>query len=458
MLSRGIAILSSLLVLVAGESVLLTKKGEKFEGLITRSGTEYVVQTVTGPRRIPEAEVALVFENLREVMQKADDHFGEAKRLFEEAKALDEANPARNQKLALAIEIAQGSVGTYQLLQPHYTGASSASIPNGIQLMMQFIRICRGAATTDVSVAAGSGKSGIVALDEATFSFSPPAQADKTWILGDELGAGLGAAAQDLGHPEPGRRLEAVRRLTHPPSPLHLPGRLRLLETEKDPAVLGAVSEGLAFMDSGLVLKSLAWVKKEPDAAKRAMVFSILHGAGDRAAFDFLLDWFEDAPPATHAERAAFASVFRQFHALAVPQLKDLLAKNRGPKVQSEAIRQLGVIGDKAAGPMLLKTLGSYTKDSAVSLLKLGKPAYPTLLEGGRSPEAETHRICLYFLRKISGIRQQNLTHFETWWAANRKTVLDEEKAWWDEQAKKGWAVEAAAFATYDLPMESIVP
>jgi hypothetical protein len=40
----------------------------------------------------------------------------------------------------------------------------------------------------------------------------------------------------------------------------------------------------------------------------------------------------------------------------------------------------------------------------------------------------------------------------------NRKTVADEEKAWWDEQAKKGWPVEAAAFATYDLPLERIVP
>jgi hypothetical protein len=98
--------------------------------------------------------------------------------------------------------------------------------------------------------------------------------------------------------------------------------------------------------------------------------------------------------------------------------------------VQIEAIRQLGVIGDKAAGPMLLKTLGSFAKDSAVSLMKLGKPAYPTLLEGGRSPAPETHRICLHFLQKFSGIRQQNLTHFETWWAANRKTVLDDEKAW----------------------------
>src|SRR5205814_4354184 len=114
----------------------------------------------------------------------------------------------------------------------------------------------------------------------------------------------------------------------------------------------------------------------------------------------------EEAPPATHPDRAAFATAFRQQRLLAVPQLKELITRNRNPRVQSEAIRQLGVIGDKAAAPMLLKTLGAYTKDSAVSLLKLGKPAIPTLIEGTRSHEAETHRICAFFLRKHTGIAQ----------------------------------------------------
>ncbi|MBV8879099.1 MAG: hypothetical protein JO332_03950, partial [Planctomycetaceae bacterium] len=292
-----------------GESVLITKKGEKYEGPVSRVGGEYVVQTVTGPRRIPETEVGIVFENLRDVLQKADDRFREAKRLFEEAKAMDEANPARNQKLALAVEISQGSVTTYQLLQPHYSGSSYATIPNTIQVMMQFIRICRGAATSDVTLAAGSAKSGIVALDDVTFAFSPPSQAGRPESLTGDLGNGLAAVAQDLSHPEPARRLEAVKRLTHPPSPLHLTSLLKLLENEKDPAVLHAISDGLSFMDSGLVLKSLTWVKKETDPGKRALVFSILRGSGDRASFDFLMDWFEEAPPMTHAERAAFASL-----------------------------------------------------------------------------------------------------------------------------------------------------
>src|SRR5437868_2289319 len=114
---------SFLLVLLfsASDSVLITRKGEKFEGPVTREGRDYVVQTVTGPRRFPEAEVGLVFGDLREVLQRAEERYREAKRLYEEAAKLDESDPARNQKLSLAVEVAQGAVTTYQFLQPHYS-------------------------------------------------------------------------------------------------------------------------------------------------------------------------------------------------------------------------------------------------------------------------------------------------------------------------------------------------
>jgi hypothetical protein len=444
-------------ILQAGDAVLITRKGEKFEGPVTREAGVYVVQTVTGPRRIPEADVALTFETFRDVTLRADDRFREAKRLYEEALQLDESNPARNQKLSLAMEVAQDAVGIYQILQPHYSGPSHSGIPASIQVMMQFIRLCRGAATTDVAVA-GAAKTTVLVLDEPAFRFAPPAAADRPWVVAGELGPGLGAAMQELSNALPERRLEAVKRLTHPPSPLHLSALLKLLEAERDPAVLQAISDGMAYMDSAAVLKSLGWVRKEAEPARRGAAFAILQSAGDRAAFDFVLGWFEESPPATHRDRAEFASVFRRFHLLAIPQLKEILARNRGPRIQSEAIRQLGAIGDKAAGPMLLKTIGPYAKDSAVSLFKLGKPAIPTLIEGARSTDNETHRICLHFLRKLTGINQVNLVHFETWWGTNRKSVQDDEKAWWEEQARKGWTVEESLFLTYDLPMESIVP
>jgi hypothetical protein len=450
--------LALLLLLPAGDQVLITKKGEKIEGPVTRDGADYVVETLSGPRRIHEADVALVFETIREVTQRAEERFREAKRLYEEASHLEEAHPSRNEKLSLAIEIAQGAVSTYRILQPHYGGTSGGSIPQSIQILMQFIRLCRSAATVGAVVGSGASRSTSVALEAPAFAFTPPAAPDRPWVLGGPLGPGLLAAAQDLGHSDPERRLAAVRRLTHPPSPLHLAALLRLLEAEREPTVLRALSEGLALLDSAPIVKSLSWAKRETDPARRGAAFALLRAVGDRAAFDFLLGWFEESPPATHPDRAVFASAFRQQRGLAIPQLKELLARNRNPKVQTEAIRQLGVIGDKAAAPMLLRTLGSFPKDSAVSLLKLGKPAVPTLIEGARAHEAETHRICASLLRRHTGLAQPSLIPVENWWATNRKAVQDDEKSWWEEQSQKGWTVDPESFSTYDLPMESIIP
>src|SRR6185295_7045429 len=201
---RALALLAC--VAAAGDAVLITRKGEKFEGPVTREDGMVTVQTVTGPRRFPEAEVALTYENLRDVLQKADERFAEAKRLYEEASKLEEANPARNQKLSLAIEVAQGAVATYQILQPHYSGPSHSGIPGSIQVMMQFIRLCRGAATTDVVVGSAAKTTGIV-LEEPAFTFMPPAAGQRPWVVTDELGPGLGAAMQDLSNSVAERRL-----------------------------------------------------------------------------------------------------------------------------------------------------------------------------------------------------------------------------------------------------------
>ena len=59
MLASGIPLLAARLLLPADPGVLITRKGEKFEGTVSRDGADYVVETVTGPRRIPGADVAL---------------------------------------------------------------------------------------------------------------------------------------------------------------------------------------------------------------------------------------------------------------------------------------------------------------------------------------------------------------------------------------------------------------
>ncbi len=444
--------------LLQADAVLITRSGERLRGSVSREGADYVVLTAAGPRRIPAAEAGVLFEEIRTPIARSDERFKEAKRIFEEAAKLDEAHPLRNPKIQQAIETAQGAVQVLQLLEPHYGGEHPA-LGRNIQLMMQFIRLCRGAATSDRAGAPAPAKPALVPLLDPQFAFdAPPGREPGRKSFDGELGPGLQELAEGLSDPDEARRAEALGALIHPPSPLHADALLKLLETEQSPALLRVLGEGLAWMDPAVVLKSLGWWRKETDPVRRGVALGLARAQGGRAAFDFIFDGFSEAPPATHPDRALFASAFRQYRAWAIQALKDLLTKNRNPKLQIEIIRQLGVIGDKAAGPMLLKTLDAYPKDSAASLLKLGKPALPTIVEGAKSNDHETKRICLHFCRRLTGVQGINLTHFEAWWKSNGRQVVEDERLHWEEQARKGFAVEPSAFAVYDLPMESIVP
>jgi hypothetical protein len=255
----------------------------------------------------------------------------------------------------------------------------------------------------------------------------------------------------DLMAPDETRRLEALKRITHPPAAMHFPLLLELLRKEKNPKILKAIGPALAFADPAQILKSLAWVRKETDPLKKSAVFDLLRSVSDRPACDFLIEWFAESPPTTDAERATFASAFRRFRAFAIPQFKDLLSKNIVPKTRMEILKQLGMIGDKSAGPVLLKAIPAYTRDAVVGLIKLGKPAFPTLLEGSRSTDAETRRVCGFLCRKMAS------GPLEVWWTANRKAVQAEEQAWWKDQEQKGYPVDPAAFAPYEMPLESFV-
>jgi hypothetical protein len=281
---------------------------------------------------------------------------------------------------------------------------------------------------------------------------------ERKWIYKEDLGPGLGALAQDLLNPEAPKRLEAVKFLSHPPAAAHLATLLKLLESERDPAILKILADGLGWQDPAVVLKSFAWAKREADPGRRAIAFSVARAANDRSAFDFLLDWFADQAPAKHEDRAAFGAAFRQYHAWSGTQLRDLLTRQRNPKLQMEILRQLGAVGDKASAPLLVKALSSYPRDAVVSLLKLGKPAVPAIIEGSRSEQAEMRRLCIWLLRKITGVNTSfNTVTFENWWVANKKQIADDEKTWWEEQAKHQYTILPAFFAPYDQPLEAIV-
>ncbi len=446
-----------LLLLPPGDSVLITTRGEKLTGKASREGDAWVVQTASGVRRIPAAEVGAVFGDVSEPVRQADARFKEAKELFEESRRLPDADPLRNRKLLAAIERAQSAAAVYRLLEPHYRGEAFAFLGKNVQVMMQFIRLCRSDATSDLAGPAPPALPGPIPLLAATFERTVPEEAARPWVHAGDLGPGQEELARDLENPDDARRLDALRRLVRPPAPDRLPDFLRLLEREKSPGIVKALAEALPLFDAAGSLKSLGWARREPDPVKRGAVLAIARSSWDRAGFDFVVEWFVESPPATHADRAAFASAFRQYRAFAVPQLRELLVRHKSPKLQVEALRQMGALGDKALAPMLVQAIPAYPRDAVASLLKVGKPGLPVIIEGARSNDPDTKRTCIALCRKITGVRQINLDHFEKWYLAHRKEVQEEEAARLEEAARAGFDVGPEEFAAYDLRLDALL-
>lgn len=395
-------------------ATVLTRSGKKLSGPVAQEGAF----TRVGDERVPAAEVLAIYRSPAEAVAQAEDRFRVAKAAFAEAEKLDVAHPARNDKLRLAIEQAQAASALYQALES----------AREIQVLQQFIRLCRGTSTSDLAGEAAA-KSPRIPLVFAEFKAAPPEDAPgRPWVLEAPLAPGLGERAKDLLNPDPERRLEAVQALLHPPAQEHAAALLKLLEAETEAGIVRAIGDGLGLFDAGPLVRTLGWARKAPPA-KRAVVVGLVRAAGDRPAFDLLAGWFAEAPPETHAERALFAGAFRQFQAWSTPWLRELLTKQRQPKLQIEILRQMGVVGDKAFGGLLVKALPAYPKDASVALRKLGKPGVPFLMEGARSTEPGLRQPCLALLRSVTGVNGINMGHFEKWWDENRKEILEEESA-----------------------------
>jgi hypothetical protein len=311
-------------------------------------------------------------------------------------------------------------------------------------VLQLFMRLCRGASTSDLA-GESTAKGPLIPLVAAEFKAATSEEApERPWAIDAPLAAGLAERARDLENPDAERRLEAVRALLHPPSHEHFPAVLKLLEAEADLEIVRAIGDGLGDFDPGPAVKSLGWAKKAPPGPKRAIAVSLARAAGDRSAFDFLASWFAESPPETPADRALFAGAFRQFQPWTTPWLRELLTKHRQPKLQIEILRQMGVVGDKAFGGLLVKALPAYPRDASIALRKLGKPGVPFLMEGARSTEPGLRQPCLALLRAITGVNGINMGHFEKWWDENRKAVLEE------EAALRGEAVTAADFEAFE--------
>lgn len=432
-------ILRGLLLLAGAQDLtVLTHDGRKLAGPVRAEGAV----TVVGAERVPTKDVAAVFRLPAEAAEQAQARFRTAKEAFAAAEALDVADPRRNDQLHLAIEQAQAAAGIYRALGTHYGEDAAIGAARNLQIIQQFLRLARGSSTSDL---AGTAVAKGPLLPLVEFEVKAPEAveaADRPWALATPLGPGLAERAKDLEHVDAERRLEAAKALLHPPSPEHLPALLKLLEAERDAEVIAALGAGLGRVEPGPLLKSLGWARKA-GGPKAEIAMGLARAAGDRPAFDFVAAWFVESPPDRNEERALFGAAFRQFQAWSTPWLRELLTKQRAPKMQVEILRQMGVVGDKAFAPLLVKAIVAYPREATVGLQKIGKPAVPYLMEGTKSPDPDQRQPCLTLLRRITGVNGINMGHFEKWWDENRKAVAEA------EAARAADPVTPADFAAY---------
>lgn len=438
------AALLALLLWTPDDLTVLTRDGKTRSGKVVQEGAVTRIDTPLGPERVPASEVVAVFRAPAEAAAQAEEKFRVAKAAYAAAEALDVANPARQDKLHLAIEQAQAASAVYRALEPRYGSDASLHLARHIQVVQQFIRLCRGTSTSELAGPA-TARGPLIPLIPTEFKGPEAAEESaRPWVLSTPLAPGLGERAKDLENPDLARRLDAVKALLHPPAPEQLPALLKLLEAETDPGVIQALGEGLRPLDPGPLLRSLGWARKAASVPKQEIVIALARAAGDRAAFDFVAAWFLENPPDKPAQRAVFGDAFRQFQAWSVPWLKESLTKQRQPRQQTEILRQMGVLGDKAFGVLLVKALPAYPRDASVALQKVGKPAVPFLMEGARSGDPDLKQPSLALLRRLTGVNGINLTHFEKWWEENRKAVIEAESAGRSEP------VTAADFAAFE--------
>ena len=452
----SVAALILCLTLAPGDQTLLTWEGGKAVGTVTLSADTYVVKSASGVRRFAITEVACVYRRPSELPVRADSWFSEAQRLFKEAKPMEESNPIRNRKARLAIERAQGAANLYRLAAPLVAGGLPEA-GSKVKQMLQFIKACRGLVSSDRAGATTEAVPEITPLAATDFKYDPAKAGAASWAYTVALGPGQNAIAEDLVNAVVAKRLAAVQRLVHPPSPRHLSTLIKILEIESDPSVIKALGDGLGTMDATPYIKNLEWAKQTTDPVKRSVVFTLVRSASPKEALAFLVDWFGKMPPSTKAERAAFGAAFREFREKAVPKIKALVQKTKSPSVRKELFVQMGLIGDPAFAPALIKALSVHTREALAALWTIGKPAMPAAIGSMRAGDPVIKKYSIWLVRAWTRIDRFDPVPYQKWWVQNHREVEAGQEERWTRQAAAGYAVKDSELSVFEMSLRSII-
>jgi len=276
----------------------------------------------------------------------------------------------------------------------------------------------------------------------------------------DDLGSGQVTAARNLGSKDVAARMAAARSLTSPPAPHARAALCLAMSKETSPEALGALVEALVRLDLESTLKSdFGWALKDREWNRVHAFLQLLRRIGTRPACEFVAECFRESPPFDHKGRAAYASAFRRMRPGSLEELRNILLKSKERPVQIEAVRQLGVLRDRAAAPVLKVAMtaaatGALPREllgpCVFALETMGKPAFPVLLEAMNDGNEDVRRNVRALVQRISGEALDGVSEASKWWQRNRKSVEDDELKFWKEQEAKDYPVAPDEFRIFD--------
>ena len=437
-----------------GRTVIL-RDGKVHEGPVAREGAEVLISTSKGPVRVPAASVMADFVSLGEARRACEARFEQAKKLLEESGAKADSDPLKRRLILVAYDIAIETRDLIEILEKRSPLADREALQGVKGRLFQFLRLVRDAKGS-TGVAGDIEEVPFVKTELEALALAIEGSGDAAGGLEirDELGPGQGAFLKDLASDNATTRATAAAKLASPPAPHAIAALAKALRTEKDRNALVAITAALMPLDLGPRLKiDFAWAPEDDDATRRLAVLGLARRQAPDPACDFLGDCLRAKPPADPRLKAAFASAFRKLRPRSVDELRETLLKSKDRDVQLEAVRQLGMMRDRATLPALKIAMNGGRDMMTVAfnaLEKTGGPAVPLVMEMLGDGSDEVRRLARILAQRITREEMTGVSQLQKWYAQYKRHIDDDEQTFWKGQEENDFPVGPDEFKIFD--------
>jgi hypothetical protein len=465
----------------AAADVLVLKDGKVIEGDLVDNGSSWDVATKYGTLTIAKSDVRRVVKSAEDMAREAEAVRAKSKPLYEEALAID-APAARNAKLDEALKLLEDAQRIYNEARDIFAGDAYAFLDRGLSTVIQEMRLYRERKVVEKPVEAAkpvpepSGSpaepapapssaaapvAGKSADDVAFDAPLPPADMPKP---GDAQPATVlppaapkahkpvAVLVEELKSTDIRIRREAVKKLSEQKSPEVAAALGEVMVREPDRELVWEIKSCIVAYEPGIAFKALRRAGEEGELVQKRAALAGIKDIGGEEPVKWAIDVFllKSAEVPLLPE---VTSALKKHRKISVPEMVRQIAKVKEPPIQANLIKALGVIGDPAAAPVLVRLLtdAMFLQNAVAALRKIGRPSIPELIRG-LGGTADMRRWCGYLLREMTGQvwTSTNAAEWGRWWAENQSAVRAQTQAKDKQDADRNWPVTWEDFRGYE--------